>query len=222
MRRAAIFKEKTEPQKLAALSAWMGSDRLPPILSVNVCRSRSFEGNNAHIWQTAVFGSLVHKRLPAQAPLRESVAVAWRHTRFESIPQFKASADIAVWDYLTGLTKRGALFPLRRGAFRMGVVDLHSFETINAVSTGQLVDPDGLEWSTEEAWPSKQRHEQVAQAMLGRDDLPYLWRKMADVNSLKKLMSPSRGCSDASQYDIPSGEALAFFVRSGMLRLRRD
>lgn len=222
MRRAAIFKGKSEPEKLAAITAWMGSDRLPPVLSVHVRGSRSFGVNSAHIWQTALFGSLVHKRLPAQTILRKDVAVTWLHTRFESTPQFKDSAEIAVWDYLTGLAKRGALFQQRGGAFRIGVVDLQSFETINAISTGQVLDPDVLEWAADETWPSKKQNEQIAQAMLGRDDLTYLWGKMVDVDPWIRRMTPSRACSDASQYDIGPGEALAFLVRAGMLRLRQD
>lgn len=218
--KATAFKRRSESEKLVIVQGRLGITRLPPVLAARVHGASSFGVVNPHLWQTTLFGGLVHQR-PAhgQAWVKKEFALGWMRYRFKSTPEFKESEPIAIWGYLRELTNRGALYIRKNGYFEIGVADLAAFEALTSQQRNHFSSLDDLVWAPENEWPNADQARLIASAMQKSSYLPTSWERMHSVLPSIRSRRPTEASEWAERLGVPRLEAAEFFVRAGYLRL---
>ena len=221
--RTERFKAAGEQEKRAMLLGWLGSSELPPSLHLPTRLRGAFGMQDAAIWQTTLFMGLVHDRAAnGVAMLTVDFAMRWLEERYATTIAAPDN-ELALRDYLHGLTRRGALYARQTGHFTPGVAHRTAFEALLYLRSAQRVPVDavaaGLAWTDERRWPSERQSTTIAMVMNRTPALPDNWRRLCDL-SLGIRDAPSyRVCEWGQALGIPPATALEFAVRAGFLRV---
>lgn len=126
-----LFFAAGEVEKTAILLRWLGCETLPLSLYAAMPWKKAFGVANAHVWQTALFCGLIHRRL-AQGfyLLTFDTALRWLRARFASNFVDADTDEMALREYLKTMVDRGALVSRRQGYFVTGVTDIASFDSL--------------------------------------------------------------------------------------------
>lgn len=217
--RAIAFKELPENEKAGAIARWLKRDDLPRLVSFPVRGDRSFGLTKAWIWQAALFGSLLNKLATPEATwVTPTEMVAWLSERFRLTPEFPDSEKRAVWNYLDGLCKRGALVQARGGRFRPAVAHLSAYALQLAVRL-QKTSLEQLTWVDEAAWPNSTVAYKVAEAHANASHLPAVWQRICTVRPVARSQSPLYIAQMYGQSGLGPDVALDYLICAGFLQV---
>lgn len=222
-RKTDEFFAATENEKREILLRWLGGDTLPASLHAPLPWKSSFGVSDPHIWQTALFVGLIHKR-PARGLflLTFDTAFKWLRERFGSSFASAELDEMALREYLKALTDRGALLSRRQGYFLTGVVDLASFDALQFLRKNLGMPVQALAnraaWVEEKEWPRANQPAVMATVMSGAGSLSGGWYRLSIIQDSVREASPYRICEWGATVGIDELRTLEFLVRTGFLR----
>lgn len=220
LKRATNFKSRSESEKVLILTHRLGLKTLPSSTRLSVRGGMSFGVTNAHIWQTTLFGGLIHEQAEkGHSFVKVDYALAWLRYRFNFTPEFPDSAKIAVSECLNGFAVRGALNRSDRGYFDIAVANLHAYEAATRLKFGKISLDQGLIWTEEASWPSIR-----ASQILGRIHAPSKhfsqgWERLSGLLSSARSCTPQEICSKYARFGISEKVIAKYLVCSGFLVL---
>lgn len=178
---------------------------------------------DAHIWQTAMFIGLVHKR-PARGlfVLTAESAFGWMMQRFDSPAWQRDSDALALCEYLRILADRGALIAKPQGYFHLGVADLASFDQLQELFKSRVRDTSHLAqrvaWVDQDEWPKPDQRYVIALVMSGAQSLKGAWRELARIEDGARKVTPLQACQWGASLGLDEAITLEFLVRAGYVR----
>jgi len=215
-----------ETEKQAILVRWLRRDTLPISLYAAMPWKKTFGVTSAHVWQTALFSGLIHRR-PARGlfVLTFDTALRWLRDRFESAFVDADTDEMALREYLKALVERGALVSRRQGYFLTGVADLASFESLQQFRADHEMPlpalADRAAWVSSAEWPQANQPTVIALVMSGSISLSGSWYRLSILQDNARAGTPHRMCEYADTLGIDPRTALEYLVRAGFVRLPR-
>ena len=185
---------------------------------------KTFGVTSAHVWQTALFSGLIHRR-PARGlfVLTFDTALRWLRDRFESAFVDADTDEMALREYLKALVERGALVSRRQGYFLMGVADLASFDSLQRFRADHEMPlpalADRAVWVNSDEWPKANQPTAIALVMSGSISLSGSWYRLSILQDNARAGTPQRMCEYADTLGIDQRTALEYLVRAGFVRL---
>jgi len=218
--KATAFKARPEDQKRQILERRLRVDALPTVLSAKVRGEMAFGVLDPLIWQTTLFGGLIHERAgQGQGWLKLDLAQKWMRYRFEIPPRIGRSADEAIGDYLLALAAAGAIVECNNDFYALAVADLSCFETLRAVRDMPSVHVPQLQWAAPDRWPSEMLVTTLTKAMVRNGPKAREWIRMAETLPQLRDRPPLAICDWGSSIGGGSNAAMEFLVRTGFLCL---
>lgn len=223
LEKTAVFKAADEVRKRSILESWFENGSLPGTLQAEAHWANSFGIQDAHIWQTAVFIGLIHKR-PAKGAfvLTVDTAFSWMQQRFDSPPFRRESDEFALREYFDILAARGALVAKPQGYFHLGVADLASFHHLQELFKNQASEPAELAqrvaWVDQHEWPRADQRDVIALVMSGAQSLTGAWSKLTRIEDGAREVTPLQVCQWGSSLGLNEAITLEFLVRAGYVR----
>jgi hypothetical protein len=224
LKKAVAFKARPEDQKRLILQRRLGLTTLPSILSAKVRGEMAFGVLDPLVWQTTLFGGLIHERASqGQGWLKLDLALKWMRYRFEIAPRLSQSADDAIRDYLLALCEAGAIIECKNDFYALAVADLICFETLSTVRKDASVYIPRLQWVTRERWPSHAQVSTLTNAMVKSSSKAKEWIQITDMLPKLDHRPPLAICSWGSSASAGRDEnaVMEFLVRTGFLVLPR-
>lgn len=223
LEKTAVFKAADEAGKRSILESWFKNGFLPGSLLCQGQQPYSFGMQDAHIWQTAMFIGLVHKR-PAKGAfvLTADTAFGWMTQRFGS-PSWRRDSDkFALQEYMHTLADRGALIAKLQGYFHLGVADLASFDQLQEFLKSRVCDPTHLAqqvaWVGQDEWPKPDQRDVIALVMSSAPSLTGAWRELTRIEDGARKVTPLQACQWGSSLGLDEATTLEFLVRAGYVR----
>jgi hypothetical protein len=223
-RKTEQFFAADEAEKLAILLRWLGRDTLPLSVYAPMPWKTTFGATSAHVWQTALFSGLIHRR-PARGlfVLTFDTALRWLRERFESSFVDAETDEMALRVYLKALIDRGALVSRRQGYFLMGVADLACFDSLQHFRANPEMPiyalADRANWVSSDEWPKAKQPTVIALVMSGSISLTESWYRLSILQDNARAGTPHRMCEYADTLGIDPRTALEYLVRAGFVRL---
>lgn len=223
-RKTVVFKAAPELEKREIMRRWLGRADLSPSLKMDTSVRGAFRMSDPHVWQTALFVGLIHKR-PARGmyALTVETALRWMGERFSLRYTYDDSDEFALREYLHAMVRTGALFAHHRAYFQIGVADLTAFETLRHLQEGkQLPTRDLAErvrWADEEQWPSLNQPTVMALVMGREMSLRGGWYKLSTLDMSARNTTPYRICQWGAEQGIDEAKTFEYLVRTGYVRL---
>lgn len=223
LKKAAAFKARPEEQKRQILQRRLGVAALPTVLSAKVRGEMAFGVLDPLVWQTTLFGGLIHERAgQGQGWLKLDLALKWMRYRFEIAPRIARSADEAIGDYLLALCAAGAIVECNNDFYALAVADLSCFETLRAIREEPNVYVHRLQWAAPERWPTEIAVITLTKAMVRNGRKAQEWIRMAELLPKLTARPPLAICNWASSVGGEQNAAMEFLVRTGFLCLPRS
>lgn len=220
LKKAAAFKARPEEQKRQILQRRLGVADLPTVLSAKVRGEMAFGVLDPLVWQTTLFGGLIHERAgQGQGWLKLDLALKWMRYRFEIAPRIARSADEAIGEYLLVLTAAGAMVECNNDFYALAVADLSCFETLCAIRDEPAVHVPRLQWAAPERWPSQIAVTTLTKAMVRNGAKAREWIQMAETLPQLTARPPLAICDWASSIGGGQNAAMEFLVRTGFFCL---
>lgn len=223
--KTVIFRNALESEKRAILQRWLGRANLPASLLAHIPWAGSFGVSDPHVWQTAFFIGLIHKR-PARGMflLTFDTALKWLRERFESPFTHADSDELALREYLKALGDRGALLSRRQGYFLTGVADLAAFEALQDLRSNAHIPlpvlSDRVEWVDVQKWPTENQRTVIALVMSRAPSLTGSWQRFSTLVASGQRMTPYAICEMAATIGIDEATAFEYLVRTGYVQLK--
>lgn len=220
LKNATAFKARPEAEKMQILLNRLKVSTLPEAAKVRVRGARSFGVRNPHIWQATLFGGLIHQQAAnGQSFVKKDFAVDWLHYRFESTPEFPESEQIAVWDYLNGLTELGALVQRNKDYFDIAIADFAALEALAALRTGRVSLDKGLVWAAAEFWPTNTASHIIACSLQNTQQLNRPWKAISSIFPKVRKHTPIEFCEtyDDAGVSLKKEDAIRYLVCAGYL-----
>lgn len=223
LKRTAVFKAADEAGKRSILGSWFKNGALPTNLWSEAHRRNSFGMCDAHIWQTAMFIGLIHRR-PAKGiiVLTPDTAFGWMMQRFDSPPARRESDEFALREYMHVLADRGALIAKPQGYFHLGVADLGSFDQLQELRQNRVCDPARLaqrvRWVDQKEWPTSDQRNVIALVLSRAPSLTGAWGKLTRIEDGARKVTPLQACQWGSSLGLDEATTLEFLVRAGYVR----
>jgi hypothetical protein len=223
LKRAKIFRYRREDEKIQILQRRLVVDELPAFLRTNVRGGRSFGVKDELVWQTTLFGGLVHQQLSVgNHTLRREYALDWLRHRFEILSEFEDSEQVAIWDYFDALVQIGALLPRLNGNFRIVVADLNALAALVVLRTGPTDIDSDFTWIEKSDWPGELQSRSLSLALRNRSMRSVGWTTLATITSAVHEAQPSEFCEWCeTNLRLLKMDVLDYLVRAGFLRLRK-
>lgn len=220
LKRAAVFKQKTEQDKSLILMAWTKTDDILELTGTQVRGGKSFGVADERIWQATLFSGLIHHQLSkGHAWVKKEFAIEWLGYRFDVTPKFNDSEKIAVWDYLVYLANCGALVKKREGYFRIAVSSIDSFRVLQAWLSGS-VTTENLIWTDEVDWPDSATSHAIAVALSESEYLSSSWERLATLLPAARVQPPVEICQIYSTtWRLNPTLILRYLICSDFLRI---
>lgn len=222
-RKTEQFYAAGEDTKRDILLGWLGRNTLPQSLFAPLPWNTTFGVTDALVWQTALFGGLIHRR-PARGLflLTFDTALKWLRERFKSSFINSDIDEMALREYFKALTDRGALLSRRQGYFLTSVVDLRSFEALQLlrrhVSQPVQALADQATWVDKDEWPRGAQPEVIATVMSGAGSLRGGWHRLSIMPENVREASPYKICEWGATVELDEFRTLEFLVRAGFVR----
>ncbi|MBD8531690.1 MULTISPECIES: hypothetical protein [unclassified Massilia] len=223
LEKTALFKAADEVGKRSILESWFKDGSLPGNVLGEGQQPHSFGMQDTHIWQTAMFIGLVHKR-PARGlfVLTADSAFRWMMQRFDSPAWQRDSNASALCEYLRILADRGALIAKPQGYFHLGVADLASFDQLQELFKSRVRDTSHLAqrvaWVDQDEWPIPNQRYVIALVMSGAQSLKGAWRELARIEDGARKVTPLQACQWGASLGLDEAITLEFLVRAGYVR----
>lgn len=218
--KATAFKARPEDQKRQILQRRLRVDALPAVLSATVRGEMAFGVLDPLVWQTTLFGGLIHERAgQGQGWLKLDLALKWMRYRFEIPPRMGRSADDAISDYLLALAAAGAVVECDNDFYALAVADLNCFETLFAIRKDPSEYVSRLQWAPPERWPSEMQVATLTRAMVRYGPKAREWIQMAEMLPGLTGRPPLAICDWGSSIGGSPNAAMEFLVRTGFLCL---
>jgi hypothetical protein len=218
LKRATVFKNYGEAAKVRVLQKRLAIQMLPDALKVKVRGAQSFGVKNPNVWQATLFGGLIHNQASeGHFFVKKEYAVSWLGFRFELTPEFTESESVAVWDYLSEMANRGALFKRERGFFQIAVASLQTFEALMSFNAGQVSLSSGLTWAEESSWPTSETARAIAVAYSNFPRLVGPWELLSRLLPCARERTPTEVCALHPASLLNANEVTKFLISAGFL-----
>jgi hypothetical protein len=220
LKKASAFKARPEDHKKLILLHRLGLSELPAFLGADVRGAMSFGVVDPLVWQTTLFGGLIHKQADqGNRWIAITFARAWMRYRFWIPQRLAQNADNAIDDYLMRLSAAGALIRRKNALFAIAVADVASFEALDALRKDGGFDPSRFQWAPEDSWPGAIQVCTLTEAMVPNKHKVHEWIDLARTLRKHAWRPPLEICHWASRIG-GSQEAVAdYLIRTGFLRL---
>ncbi|WP_323144858.1 competence protein CoiA family protein [Massilia phyllosphaerae] len=224
-RKTALFKNALEAEKREILRRWLGGADLPALLSVPTGCPGVFGVSDPHVWQTALFAGLIHKRAArGKYLLTLETAVSWMRERFESDDFHPESETLAVRDYLNTMVDEGALLARHESYYLIGIADLSAYETLRCLQAGEELPVYAMAecvcWVDEDKWPTANQPTVMAMAMSPQQTMTKSWYKLSTLEPSARAATPYRICEWGATLGIDEAMTFQYLVRTGYVRLK--
>ncbi len=220
MKKASAFKARPEEHKRQILLRRLSIPDLPAFLAADVGGALSFGVQDPLLWQTTLFGGLIHQRpLQGQGWIKRDHAVQWMRFRFHVAPGLYKRAENAIDEYLQALCDGGALMECKNDFYAISVADLTSFEALRKIRTDLDFDLAQLEWASREKWPEDRQLRTLIESIFLSKPKRDEWIRVAEMLPGLVKRPPLAICDWASSVGGTRTAVLEFFVRTGFITL---
>lgn len=218
LKKASAFKARPEDHKRLILLHRLGLSDLPKILGANVRGAMSFGVADPLVWQTTLFGGLIHKQAAeGHGWIATNFARAWMRYRFSIPPTMAQSANNAIDEYLMNLSTVGALIPCKNAFFAIAVADLAALETLDAVRKDRNFDPARFQWVPRDKWPGAMQVGTLTEAMIPNEGKARAWMNLARNLGKHYWRHPLEVCQWASDTFGREENVADYLIRTGYL-----
>jgi hypothetical protein len=220
LKKASAFRARPEDHKKLILLHRLGLSELPVFLGADVRGAMSFGVVDPLVWQTTLFGGLIHKQAAeGKRGIATTFTRAWMRYRFQIPQRLSQDANDAIQEYLMRLSAAGALIPRKNAFFSIAVADLASFEALVAIRKDGGFDPSRFQWAPQDSWPRAIQVCTLTEAMIPNKHKVQEWIDLARTLRKHAWRPPLEICQWASRIG-GSQEAVAdYLIRTGFLRL---
>lgn len=222
LKRATAFRQRPEFEKAQILQRRLGIQQLPEFLRAKVRGGQSFGVKDELIWQTTLFGGLIHQQVQAEkGVLRREQAAEWLRHRFTITPEYIGSEKDAIWDYFSLLTGIGAIVAAPHGDFRIAVADLDALAGLILLSSEEVGLAIGFAWADAKAWPTSLVSGSISSALRNVHDRTAGWNRLTTLGAGVRETTPAHFCAWALEnLQLTESDTADYLVRAGFIRLQ--